>query len=388
MNGNDALWQQPAERSLQDLFVLGGNVVGVPGGSGLLRFDGLDGKPLSDIDADFENAELQIDGSTIIAGSTVTGNSARPSGLLAAYDPLSGERRWHMTPKLSGLDGDTDACCGGAPHLELNCWPGVCAYRMHNVVGFLNTKGGKLLRPEYNASGHILYVQIDRMNRNRDRRSGMAYIISADKDDSTLFRLIRIPLDSEYKPKRLLEFHSNSDVFLPYGEGGRVLLAYNDSSGKAKLACFNKDGSQPALTLDVDAGVTDISNVPGSGDFIVATCSAFKDGEPVGHSRLLRVRLGQSADSQQVASYGKPVLWLVPFKRDCLALVRGGGLLSGGGQIVRYSADSSKVRLLRRAKYDILYPQTSADQTALMVTSYPESYALQKGGPLQALVFK
>ena len=107
-----------------------------------------------------------------------------------------------------------------------------------------------------------------------------------------------------------------------------------------------------------------MSAVPGSGEFLVATCSKFKDDEPTGSSKLLRLRIGRSVESQQIASYGKPVLWVVPFKRDCIALVRGGGLFNGGGQILRYNSDSGRVRLLQRAKYEVLYPQYSAADDA------------------------
>lgn len=386
-DGKDALWQSPAETPLMQLGVSGGNIVGVPDGeSGLQRYEGLTGKPLAEIDADV-NPEVRFDGREVITGYTSVRDNGAPGIRITAYDPIDGQRLWTSRPKLSGLSTKIDACCGSSPHVELNCWSGVCAYRLHNVVGLLNTKGGKLLRPEYNASGHILQVQIDRLARQQDVHSAQAYIVSGDRDDPTLFRLIRIPLDSAYKPRRLLEFHSNSSEFLLLAEGGRVLLAYYDSVGKAKLAGFRKGGLEPALTIDADAGVTDIAVVPGSGEFLVATCSKYDDGEPVGHSRLQRIRLGKTAEALHVANYSEPVLWVLPFKRDCLVLVRGGGIF-GGGQVLRYNADSARLKLLRRAKYDLLEPQNSADQTALMVSSYPESYLQGKGGPLQVLVFK
>jgi hypothetical protein len=387
-DSKDALWQSPAETSLMQLGISGGNIVGVPEGeTGLQRYDGLSGKPLAAIEVE-PGAELRFDGREVITGYTTVRDNGSPGIRLTAYDPKSGQRLWTTRPKLSGLSASgLQACCGSSPNAELNCWAGVCAYRMHNVVGFLNTKGGRLLRPEYNASGHILAVQIDRLARTGNAHTGMAYIVSADKSDDTLFRLIRIPLDDTYKPKRLLEFRSNSSDFLLLGDAGRVLLAFADAAGKAKLACFRKDATEAALTLDVDAGVTDMSAVPGSGDFLVATCSKFKDGEPVGRAKLLRIRLGKTAEALQAATYGQPVQWVVPFKRDCLVLERGGGIF-GGGQVIRYNSDSGRLKLLRRAKYDLLEPQNSADQTTLMVSSYPQSYLQGKGGALQVLVFK
>jgi hypothetical protein len=381
-DGRDTLWQAPAEAPLLQLGISGGNIIGVPQGpGGLQRYDGASGQPLDEIPADPE-AEVRFDGREILAGYTTVRDNGTPGVRISAWDPKSAKRLWTTRPKLAGLSTTIDACCGSAPQVELNCWSGICAYRLHNVVGLINTKGGKLLRPEYNASGHVLSVQLD-----NDKQNPIAYIVSGDKSDPTLFRLIRIPLDDAYKPKRLLEFHSKSSDFLLLADSGRVLLAYQDSVGKARLACFKRDSVEPALTLDTDAGVTDMAAVPGSGDFLVATCGKFTDGEPVGRSKLLRIRLGKAAESLQVAAYGQPVLWVVPFKRDCLALVRGGGLL-GGGQVMRYNADSGKLKLLRRARYDLFDVQSSADQTALMVSSYTDGYVQGNGGPLQVLVFK
>jgi hypothetical protein len=387
-DGRDALWQAPAQSPLMQLGVSGGNIIGVPQGEGgLQRYDGVTGQPLAEIEASPE-PEVQFDGRQVITGYKVTKDNGSAGARLTAYEPKTGERLWTTRPKLAGLlAAEMDACCGSAPQLELNCWSGVCGYRLHNVFGLLNTKGGKLLRAEYASGGHIVAAQLDRHSKSNEVRSGLAYIISADESDPNLYRLIRIPLDSDLKPRRLLEFRSQNSDFLLLADGGKVLLAFHDEDGKAKLACFAKGATAPTLSLDAAAGVTDMAAVPGSGDFLVATCERFKDGEPLGRSQLLRVRLGETPDALKVGGYGKPVLWVVPFKRDCLALVRGGGLL-GGGQILRYSADSGKLKLLRRAKYELLEPQHSADQTALLVSSYPPSYALDKGGPLQVLVFK
>jgi hypothetical protein len=379
--GNEPIWQQTTELPLQQLTVAAGQIVGVPQEGPLLRYDGATGNELDAVEAD--SGAIQTDGRTVVASYLATGSDGKLAGRVVGYDPATGKRDWTRRTKLAGLTAGIDACCGAEPNMELNCWQGICAYRMHNVLGLLNTKGGALLRGEYAAGGHIAALQLD---ISKDGKQ--AYIVSADNDDPALFRLIRIPLDGAYPPKRLLEFRSSAPDFLLFGNAGHVLLAYKYEESKAKLVCFRKEGAQPVLTIDTDAGVTDMAHIPAAaGEFLVATCSKFSDdGEPAGRSRLLRVRLGPG-DFVEAARYGRPVQWVVPFKNDCLALLRGGGL-SGGGQVLRYSADSGKLKLLRRAKYELLEPLHSADQKSLLVTSYPESYARGDGGPLQALVFR
>nr|MDQ3024768.1 hypothetical protein [bacterium] len=216
-----------------------------------------------------------------------------------------------------------------------------------------------------------------------------AYIIAADKEDHALYRLIRIPVDEDMPAKRMLEFRSNSGEFMLFGEQGNVLLGYTTEEGSAKLVCFRKDVQEPVLAVAADAGVSDMSAVPGAaGEFVVATNTKFRDGAAIGRGKIYRVRLNEVPEALEIATYHQPVTWVVPFKRDCLVLVRGGGIVNNGGQVIRYSADSGKLKLLRRAKYPLLDPMHSADRTSLMVSSYTEGYALDKGGPLQALVFK
>jgi hypothetical protein len=383
---DDPLWQLPLEVTFAHLLVAGGNVVGVPtAGDSLQRFDGASGKHLAGIDTDPANAAIGMDSRVVLAGYTEETGAGRPALRIAAYNAKSGQFAWSRRSKLPGLAPGMDACCGAGRSAELTCWEGLCAYQLHNVVGLLQTTGkGQLVRPEYAASGHIAAVQLDVKGR-------MAYIIAADKADATLYRLIRIPIDRDFPAKRMLEFHSASGEFMLYGEQGQVLLGYTGQDGAGQLVCFRKDEQQPALKVEADAGVADISAVPGAaGEFIVATSTKFTDGEPVGAGKVYRVRLalGGTAEAFEIGQYKQPVTWVVPFKRDCLVLVRGGGLLAGGGQVIRYSADSGKLKLLRRARYPLLDPLHSADRTALLVSSYTEDYALEKGGPLQALVFK
>jgi len=379
----DAQWQAPIQGTLGQLGLSGGAIIGVPdSGGNLLRYNGADGKGLTEVDADPSSAELAMDSRLVLLGYAQRGDNGKPAIRLLAFDAKTGKYQWRVRSRLAGFSGGNDECCGPQPKVELDCWEGLCAYRLHNVLGMVNSNGGKLVRPEFAAPGHIWALQLDRQART-------AYIIAADDKDATMCRLIRVPLDSASKPRRLLEFRTQLPAqALVYGEGGGVLLAYTSEAGKGKLVCFGKDSGTPALMLDADAGVADMSAVPGeAGVFLAATTSRFQDGQPSGASRILRIQLGSAQPSRELAHYRQPATWVVPFKRDCLVLVQGGGF-SGGGQIERYSADTGRLGLLRRAKYPLLEPLHSARETSLMISSYPESYALDQGGPLQVLVFQ
>ncbi|MDQ3023259.1 MAG: PQQ-like beta-propeller repeat protein, partial [bacterium] len=161
-NQQDPVWQSPVEATFSQMLVSGGTIIAVPdSGDSMQRFHGETGKPMTVIDADPANAQIAMNSRLVVAGY-VDDSSGRPTVRLAAYNTQSGKFAWSRRSKLTGLSSGLDACCGSQHHVELSCWESVCAYRLHNVVGLVTTTGkGKLVRPEYAASGHIAAVQLD-----------------------------------------------------------------------------------------------------------------------------------------------------------------------------------------------------------------------------------
>jgi hypothetical protein len=384
MDGGKPRWETEVAASFTGFAVAGGSFICEGQGSSghfshLLRaYSTATGKQRWEVEVkDAEDFGVSCSKNVVCTGSRlVEDGEAEAAVRLEGYDSQSGQRLWRLAPPMKSLQFDHDDENSTLP-MTIGTWDGVLSYQFSNVIGFVNAASGKLLK-EFNFRGPVYDVQVNAAGK-------VAYAIVASEQEGACL-LYKLPL-AEGKSSQLARFDCTGQQFLLLLDRDLALLAsYSDmEDGRGtNLWCYQlgKAGTIFEYRFE-DKVISDMAPLPDSaGQYLLALSARLSDShEPAGDSWIMRLRLTDRA-VWETESFGKPVLWLTPFKHDCLALLQGGGVYS-------YDAASNKTRRIRKLLYDYLEPQYSPDRTKLAVSSYPEGYRQNRPGqPMQVVVFE
>jgi outer membrane protein assembly factor BamB len=282
---------------------------------------------------------------------------------LCAFNIERGAKAWGMKLPLKGLQrGLLDTEATGS--FELFGAGGLSVYHFLNVVGVVQSEKGKLLR-EYAAPGFIRTTELDSTAR-------ICYLLTSGQEANS-YAVQALPV-SGGSAVNLVRFSSpDAEGTLLLAEGGRLLVSYVDTptagGAPACMVAGYKSGHEgPLFAQRLEGGViSDISALPGApGDYLIAVNDSVDETRlPQGAGRLLRLN-GATGATQEVARLKVPVLYLVPFKQQCLVLTRGGDIYS-------YDPASAMLRRFKHAAYPLLAALLSADGQRLLVYSVPEA---------------
>jgi hypothetical protein len=386
LNSRKPEWKVPVGQSFASFGVSGGSFVCVGSGTGGSFSHVIRGFDLKDGGERWSNIEIEdADQLSVSLGSRIIATGWRPveegipgTGVrLAAYQADNGARLWNYTPELRSVELAHCDEEGAGDAVVVGNWDAVISYQLCNVIGFTNAASGKPIR-EFSFEGHVRDVQV-----NAD--SKVAYVVTSSHTEPGKCTLHKLPLGKGDKSE-LSTFPCTDEHFLLLVDGGLVLLAsYGDGElGPAtNLQCFQLGKSGPIFEYDFEEQViADIAKLPDSaGQYLLALSERLGESrEPEGRSSIMRLRLADKA-VWEVKAFDHPVLWLAPFKRECLALLQGGGVYS-------YNADSNNTKRLRKLLYEYMEPLYSSDRSKLAIISYPEGYRNNEPGqPMQVVVF-
>jgi hypothetical protein len=263
--------------------------------------------------------------------------------------------------------------------LSLWGWPGYVAYTFSNVVGIVSTGNGKRLR-EYAAEGVILAISIDPSTRK-------CFILTMGAEQGD-YRVIELPFDSA-RSSEVCHLGSSNGVMQLLASRGRLVVSYLEAnpelaSQQAKLLVFDQGSTEPKISHGFEAGlVRDIAELPEPANELLVAVSRSVDslGNPTGWSELHLVKVEEGV-VERVARYRQPILFLSPFKNECLVLLRGGNVIS-------YSPEHQATANVCRMPFDYLQSSLSRDRNCLAVVSSTERYTHgEPGQPMQVMVLK
>lgn len=315
-----------------------------------------------------------VDGKVALLGYQLS-DGAR----LCAYNIERGAKAWGMKLPLKGLQrGLLDTEATGS--FEMFGAGGVSVYHFLNVVGVVQSEKGKLLR-EYSAPGFIRSVELDSSAR-------VCYLLTSGQQAGS-FAVQALPV-SRGSAVNLVRFSTpDPEGTLLLAEGGRLLVSYIDTptTGGAPacmIAGYRNGHDGPLFSQRLEGGViSDISALPGApGDYLLAVNDSVDETRlPQGKGRLLRLN-GATGTTEEIATLKAPVLYLVPFKQQCLVLARGGDISS-------YDPASASLRRFKRAAQPLLEALLSADGQRLLVYAVPETTdSSNPFATMQVLVFE
>ena len=320
------------------------------------------------------HAGVCVDGKVAVLGYLQT-----DGGRLCAYNVERGGKVWGMKVPLKGLSRDQLAN-DPAAHFELTGFGGQSVYQLQNIVGVIESETGKLVR-EYAAPGLVRQVQYD-------PDSGTLYaLISGSEAGACVLQAIPVPSG---KAVNLLRFTSADESgALMLAQAGQLIVSYADKPTEggapaSMLAAFNSGHSGAVFSQRIEGGiVADVAVLAGAPqEYLVAVNADMDDaGLPTGKARLLRLdtQTGTLNESEQLK---RPVLYLVPFKQQCLVLLRGGELLC-------YDPRSAALRRFRRASLPLLEAWLSSDSQRLLIYAVPEKASSSQPFPeMQVMVFE
>ncbi|MCH7471988.1 hypothetical protein IIA79_03445 [bacterium] len=381
--GGGPIWQSEATYELFGLGLAGGALFGYrqhassPPSLEFVAFDAAGGSetwsiPLKDAS----------EGSLIIEGKTALVGYRLPDGYRLVGYIVEAEFQTKVLGKhlpFAGLSDDLLNMPGASERMALVAQDGFAAYHLANVAGIVEISTGKLLR-EYAGAGYIYNVQLDAATRT-------CYILAAAEGPGK-YILRALPFDGG-APSDLYRFDSASEEVLMLAEAGYLVLSYavpeeGSEQPVPKLVCFSGRESTAVLTHRFDAGV--ISDVAllqeSSGGYLAALNQGIgDDGAYRGASELFWVDLVEETVTR-VARQKAPVLYLAPFKGDCLVLLQGGSILS-------FDSGDKGARRIRKARYPYLEPVLSPGKERLAILSYPRAYLEGEGGqPMQVLIYE
>jgi hypothetical protein len=360
--GGEPVWKWTQGMELSRLLVSGGRVIslrerlGEPPSVDLATYRVEDGKPSWRITMDgAEQAQPYADDKVLVLSYR-----KEAAFQLVGINAATGVKAWVVSPRLRAMKVDVSAAGGSA--LDLSGWGGLCAYSLGNVAGFVSLGTGKLRR-EYAAPGFIYRLEYD---ASADR----AYLLCALDASHTALIALDLPTGQAV---RLATLGAWGDDALLVADRGYVALAMTEQADRGqsrRVMCFAPGQSTPAVDERLEEGVfADLASMSASpGDFFLGVNdSAAQGGKPVGGSRLYRLRCSDGL-MWQVKRFDHPILYVLPFKDDCLVLLYGGDVLSCSGA-------ASRVRRLRHAAYPNLEPVQDTAQTHLALYSYPDAHA-------------
>jgi len=374
--GGETVWKWTQGMELSRLLVSGGRVIclrerlGEPPSVELSTYRVEDGKPGWRLTlAGAEQAQPYASDKVLVLSYR-----KEAAFQLVGINAATGVKAWALSPRPRGLK--VDASAAGGAVLDLSGWGGLCAYSLGNVAGFVSLGTGKLRR-EYAAPGYI-----DRLEY--DASADCAYLLCALEASQTA--LIALDLQTG-QAVRLATLGAVGDDALLVADHGCVALAMTEQAAAGpsrRVVCFGPGQSAAAVDVRLKDGVfADLASMSASpGDFFLGVNDgAAQGGKMVGGSRLYRLRCSDGL-LWQVKRFDNPILYVLPFKDDCLVLLYGGDVLSCSGA-------ASRVRRLRHAAYPNLEPVLDAAQTHLALYSYPDAHAQgTPGQPGQLIVLK
>ncbi|MCC7477332.1 hypothetical protein IT575_02640 [bacterium] len=311
---------------------------------------------------------------------------------LAAFNARTGDKAWFGQPALKSLQTDQLEQNSEGLKLEVKCWEGLTVYTCYNVAGLLHSGTGDSIAT-YTAPGYIYALAYDVTVKT-------LYLLHAASRPE-VYELTAIPIGGKRTPKAatVTTFEAASDHLLLLAEGGFVAVAHqvrvaasqqqkaqavSEGQLSTQLLCFQSGRGNALVNHRFASGsAIDIAPVPGAaGEFMVALAASLDEqGQPRGNGTLYRAR-SQDGSVWEVTGRREPVVWLMPYKNECLLLYK-------GGQIQRFIPESNSCLDLVRAAFDYLEPLPGRARTPAVISSYPVGYLLGKSGQqMQVLVFE
>ena len=375
----DQLWQQPIDAEFSDFYLGGDNLVGFRQYRAdsprivVSSYSAADG--MRDWEETIDNAEggrITADGKVVILGYQ------QPDGYrLAAYNLERHAKAWGMKVPLEGLitqDLSTDVIA----ELDVRSWPGVVAYRLFNVVGLVATGDGKRLR-EYAAHGYIHDFTLD-------LSSDRCFLLLAGNQIGT-YSIQSLAIEGSGSGE-LYRFAAADDRALLIARDGILTVCYSQphdagEAAKAKVVCLDADSRAVIQEAEVPGILESVIALPDdSGDLLLAVNQRREDnGIATGWGKLWRIPAA-GGEVREAGRFRRAVLALVPFKDDCLVLLR-------GGEIYSFISATNARRRIRRTRHDILdWLSGHGDDRLAVISTTAEYLAGQPDQPMQVIIYQ
>lgn len=375
----DQLWQQPIDAEFSDFYLGGDNLVGFRQYRAdaprivVSSYSAADGT--RDWEKTIDNAEggrITADGKVVILGYQ------QPDGYrLEALNLEQQAKAWGMKVPLEGLitqDLSTDIIA----ELEVRSWPGVAAYRLFNVVGLVATGSGARLR-EYAAHGYIHDFTLD-------LSSDRCFLLLAGNQIGT-YSIQSLAIEGSGSGE-LYRFAAADDRALLVARDGILTVCYNQphaagEAATAKVVCLRAESREVVQEAEVPGILESVIALPdASGDLLLAVNRRREDnGIATGWGRLWRIPAA-GGEVREAGRFRRAVLALVPFKDDCLVLLR-------GGEIYSFVSATNARRRIRRTRHDILDWLSGHGGDRLAIISTTAAYlAGQPDQPMQVIIYQ
>ena len=381
--GSEPTWETTVNEELDEFHFSAGRLVGYrlfradPPRIYLTVYDALTGA--HDWDLEIPGVE---DGGIICGGeAAILGYCMADGYRLAAYNLTNQAKAWGMRLPLDGMMA-VDPALGDMGHLQLHDYDELVAYQLMNVVGIVSKGTGRRIR-EFASTGYIHDLVIDQGDQ-------LCYLLATGNQYNT-YVVQLLPVNGG-SPQDIYRFETDCPVnqILMHAGDGKLVLAYTMSSAdgagpRTKLVAFDRYSADPEITHELEGVAGDLVPVRGlSGEYLVAVNADVvpdEAGLPRGWGELWRVRLADRVVWES-HHFRRPILSTIPFKEDCIVLLR-------GGEVYSYLAPPDGVKRLRKARFPVLAATLSQDERHLVVFSWTEQcYNYQPGQPAQLIIYE